>query len=281
MKVLLRKLLRSVVELSPLLAALIREVRQQWHWKSKKPSQTPYGFRFIGDPTMENGTFEPEETKLLVNILKESDVLIDIGANVGFYTCIAQNMGKEVIAFEPIPQNLHLLFRNLRENQWTGTEVWPIGLADKPEIIPIYGAHTGASVVPGWAGSSELWMQFIVVNTLDNVLAHRFHGKKLLIKVDVEGAEYSVLRGSALLLCHEPKPTWMIEIMLDIHRLDPNPLFRETFEIFWNSGYEVRTADGTNRIVTLADVNRWLSLGKCDFDTHNWIANHVGTQNIG
>jgi FkbM family methyltransferase len=219
---------------------------------------------------MEAGTFEPEETRLILGNLAERDVLIDVGANVGYYACLALNAGKSVVAFEPFPQNLQVLFRNLGENGWADAEVWPIGLGEKPGLAPIYGAHTGASLVPGWAGVSESWKQMIAVNTMDNVLAHRFAGKGMVIKIDVEGAEFEVLKGARQVLRRQPRPVWIVEITLDIHRTEPNPSFRNTFDLFWQNGYEARTIGGSNRIITKADVDRWLRIGQCDIGSYNW-----------
>jgi hypothetical protein len=111
----------------------------------------------------------------------------------------------------------------------------------------------------------------IAVNTMDNVLAHRFAGKGMIIKIDVEGAEFEVLKGARQVLRRQPKPVWIVEIMLDIHRTEPNPNFQYTFDSFWENGYEARTADGGNRLVRREDVDRWLKIGRCDFGTHNWL----------
>lgn len=272
-----RRWLRIALEFSPVFAYIVRTVRQEWGWLRSRSAATPSGFNFWGDQSMQAGTFEQEETRLILALLNERDVLVDVGANVGYYTCLALNAGKGVVAFEPIYQNLRVLFRNLEVNGWNDAEVWPIGLGEKPTLVPIYGAHTGASLIPGWSGHSKLWKQIIAVNTLDNVMSHRFVGASFVVKIDVEGAELDVLKGASELLQRLPKPVWIVEIMLDTHRTEPNPNFKKTFEIFWDNGYEARPADDLDRIVTKKDVEHWLDIGRCDIGTYNWLFSAAGS----
>lgn len=52
---------------------------------------------------MASGDFEPEETRLIQDLLQEVDTLVNIGANVGYYCCHALSLGKRVIAVGCIP----------------------------------------------------------------------------------------------------------------------------------------------------------------------------------
>jgi FkbM family methyltransferase len=216
---------------------------------------------------MQAGTFEPEEIALVLRLLPRFDVLVDVGANVGLYTCLALQHGKQVIAFEPLPTNVSTLCRNLAANGWS-TEVWPVALSDAAGIAFLYGGGTGASLVKGWAGISENWRRPIPLNTLDYILGARFADKRLFIKIDVEGSEFDVLRGAASILSRGA--IWLLEITLDIHRSIPNPNFLATFELFWERGYSCFTIDG-ERQVTRDDVFRWTELGRVDSGTYNWL----------
>jgi hypothetical protein len=79
-----------------------------------KAHPTPYGFKLIGSHSvhhqgMQAGLFEPEETEVIRHHLRKADVFIDVGANIGFYSCIARSDGKYVVAIEPLIQNLRYL----------------------------------------------------------------------------------------------------------------------------------------------------------------------------
>lgn len=256
---------------NPLVAHLYRAVRDEIHYQRIKPAITPDGFRFVGDEAMQIGSFEPDETQIIKHHLEEADMLVDIGANTGLYSCLARSMGKHVIAIEPHPQNLRLLYRNLEENGWKDVEVWPIGLAEAPGIITLYGGSTGASVVKGWANIPESWKQRIPVHSLDQIIGTRFTNKRIVIKMDVEGAEYGVLLGARNTLQRAIKPVWLVEITLTLNHPEMNQKFLPTFEMFWQNGYEVRTGDAVKRLVTRTDVERWVKNGVCDIGTYNWL----------
>src|SRR5690606_6241548 len=106
----------------------------------------PLGFRLSAGvhpayEQMRQGTFEPEETALVLRILARSDRLIDIGANLGYYTCIALQNGRAALAIEPQARNLRCLYRNLISNEWSSqAEVMPVALAAFPGLLELYGA---------------------------------------------------------------------------------------------------------------------------------------------
>ena len=108
---------------------------------------TQFGFKMIArnyyaNRMMMDGTFEAEEVELIKKHLSDADVFVDVGANIGYYSCIACSLGKYVIAIEPQPQNLYCLVANLYNNNWQKTEVFPIGLSNKPDLlIPVSYTH--------------------------------------------------------------------------------------------------------------------------------------------
>ena len=239
---------------------------------------TPYGFKFLAGnsahhKTMQAGTFEQDETMLIGRYLDKADVFVDIGANIGFYVCLARSGGKHVVAVEPQPRNLGLMYANLSSNGWEDVEVFPLGLDAHPGIATLYGiSSTGASLIPGWAGALKHFRQPIPVSTLDILLGDRFSGKSLFVKIDVEGAEHTVLQGGGRTLDMDPKPTWMLEICFDeYYPGGRNPHYWDTFDLFWRHGYEARTADRSNRIISHSDVEGYLSRGRCDSGVINYV----------
>lgn len=247
-------------------------------YKKTSRFNTPFGFsmttrNYIANRMMVNGIFETEELALIKESLSDTDVFVDIGANIGFYTCLARAFGKSAVAIEPQPHNLDCLYTNLSNNGWQDTEVFPLGLSNKPDLLVLYGASgPSASLVSGWAGYSNRFKRIIPVNTLDALLGDRFLGKKLFIKIDVEGAEYNVLRGALKTLCISPRPSWFIEICLnEFHPSGINPYYESTFDLFWQHNYEVRTANKEFTLVTPYDIKNWIAEKHCNTKNFNYL----------
>lgn len=242
-------------------------------------SLTPLGFRLFArnhpaNRAMLQGTFEPEETALLIEHLPRTDVFVDVGANVGYYTLLALKYGKHAIAVEPQPRNLQCLYESLEANRWTDrAEIFPVGLGPQPTLSTLFGASgPSASLVRNWAKYGSSYKQTIPVLTLDIVMGERFIGREVFVKIDVEGYEYEVLRGASKTANGIRRATWLVEICFDqYHPSGRNPNFRDSFEWFWQRGYEARTASSARTPVLPEDVERWCRTGKCDSGTINYL----------
>ena len=236
------------------------------------PLPTPFGFTLAGNVSMAAGAFETDEIEIFLKRLQNATACIDIGANIGLYTCLAAAQGKHVIAVEPLPLNLAVLYRNLLCNEFHDVEVFPLGLSGKAGIKRLFGGNTGASFLPGWGGASDRRHELVPVSTLDLIVNSRFNGHPILIKIDVEGFEYDVLGGAEHTLGLSPRPAWLVEICLNQNfQSGLNDKFHDTFEIFWRRGYEARTANREERLIHPSDVSRWVKQGHVDFGTHNYL----------
>lgn len=235
---------------------------------------TPWGFTLAGHESMAAGTFEPEETELVRKLLQEVDVLVNVGANVGYYCCHALSLGKPVIAVEPIARNLHYLMTNIRNNGWSQqTEVFPVALGSRTDILQMWGGGTGASLIKGWASIRESYVTHVPVLSLDRVLGNAIKGKKALILVDIEGAEFMMLQGAAQALQNEPRPIWLMEVSTNEHQpvgTSMNPNFEKTFEVFFEFGYRAFTANAEAKKLEKYDVNDVVENRK-QLTTHNFV----------
>ena len=263
---------RPVIELFPRVASVYRGLRDQWQ-TMEEPVLTPWGFKLAGNQAMAQGDFEPAETKLVRKLLKDVDVLVNVGANVGFYCCHALSMGKEVIAFEPMQGNLRYLYKNIKVNGWSGVEIYPIALSNEVNILEIWGGGTGASLIKGWADTPENYKTLVPSSTMDKTLGARLQGKNVLIIVDIEGAEYLMLQGAIRFLQMEPKPTWVVEITTNDNQPDSskiNPNLESTFNMFLCNGYQAFTANNELRPVFEEEIKMVASREK-EFEVHNFV----------
>ena len=94
-------LVKPIVNHFPRVASLYRGVRYQLD-SMEEPQPTPWGFKLADNSAMAQGNFEPTETEQVRKFLNDVDVLVNVGANAGYYCCHALSMGKSVIAFEPM-----------------------------------------------------------------------------------------------------------------------------------------------------------------------------------
>jgi len=237
--------------------------------------KTRFGFLFSGPQSMVDGTFEPDESLLVKELLERSDALVNVGAHYGYYCCLALQAGKHVVAFEPIKLNVDYLLSNIEANGWSdNAEVFPIAVGAAPGIAEIYGGNTGASLLQGWSGNRQREGTRVPVSSLDKVIGSSLSGQQCLVIIDVEGSELAVLEGAGMLLAQEPKPTWLIEIMISEHQPNGqkiNPRLEETFTAFFEHGYQAVTANRERRIVSAEEISAIVRTGRDTLGCHNFL----------
>ena len=243
------------------------------------PSMTSHGFLFLGHQDMMNGTFEEAEVATLRRIADEFDLLINIGANHGYYVCLARLLGKTVIAIEPHPFNVDIMIRNLLFNQWGDTEILPVAVGDQIGLVPIYGSDTAASLLEGWDGADKGNVMFVPCVTLDDVICTNVYNKNILLLIDVEGLELSVLRGGLNFII-EVKPIILLEICLDEHlprTRDLDERYSATFKLLFDHDYTIRCIDDQSYEVTMEKVEKRLAGDKSAIPSHNFICKYHNT----
>lgn len=238
------QVIKKVVKQLPFIPYWIRVATYKFIFIRK--NMHPKGYFFSGTHLMETGNFEKEEVHLFEKLLKKADRFVNIGANVGYYVCIAALNGKPVTAFEPLQSNLKILYKNLTSNNWlSNIEIFPIAIGSSIQINKIYGFGTGASLIKKWANSDLHHYKYVPTSSLDCCITQRFKNEKLLILADIEGFELEMLLGARKTLKLNPKPQWIIEISFDEHMPDniKYKKAKECFNIFWKSGYKSYYAD--------------------------------------
>jgi FkbM family methyltransferase len=270
MPIRISKIINNFFPKTGLLLRSILEYKGKLNFKFIK---TKWGFYLSGNTEMAVGNFEPEETKVVLGLIDEVSFFINIGANIGYYTCHALSKGKRSIAVEPMQGNLFYLLNNIKKNGWEKqVEVFPVALGESSDILEIWGGGTGASLIKGWAQIPETYVTQVPVLTLDRIIDNQISDKKALIIIDVEGAEYMLLKGASKVLNNKIKPIWMIEITTTMHQpnMEMNKYFRKTFELFFENGYKAYTADEEYMSITKSDLDL-IESKKIKLRTHNFI----------
>ena len=165
------------------------------------------------------GSFEPNEFAFLDQVLEPGMVFFDVGANDGYFTLFAaRRLGPtgQVIAVEPSSRERVNLARNLEANGLTNVTVIPSALGAAPGTANLRlakGIHAGHNTLGNFAHDGVQMDSFeeVKVDTLDAVVARRGLSRVDFIKVDVEGAEASVIDGAKDVL-RRLRPTLLVEI---------------------------------------------------------------------
>lgn len=276
-KQIITKIKNDIDNKLPFISYMYRTLKHELKLYRAKYFSTPYGFKILNygnNINCNNGNQfnnDREETELIRQILKNVEIFVDIGANIGFYSCLARSMGKKVIAFEPHIWNLRQLYLNIGENGWDDIEIWPIGLGDRIGSTMIFGTGTGASLLDGWAGVPKTWKHIISINMLDNVLVPRLNGITTFIKIDVEGYEFEVLKGAMQTLKLSPPPLWLVEITLNLHRPQTNKYFLDTFNIFRDNNYKIYTVGKYPRLIGEKELLFWVRADKVGWGGYNYL----------
>ncbi|MFZ0547269.1 MAG: FkbM family methyltransferase [Candidatus Promineifilaceae bacterium] len=133
--------------------------------------------------------------------LQPGDVLFDVGANIGFFTVIsAKLVGPQghVYAFEPLPDNFSALSHNIALNDFSNVTLINSAVADESgqgELLVAY--YSGGSSLSTVATPPPDLKESMVVQTVavDDFLADGSKRRPKMVKIDVEGAELTVMRG--------------------------------------------------------------------------------------
>jgi FkbM family methyltransferase len=151
---------------------------------------------------------------LLDRVLRRGDGFVDVGANIGIYSCwAARIVGSSgwVHAFEPVPSTLEVLKHHLEQNRLGDiVRVTRAAVGDRPGTMTLYkvaGASGLASSYPREPNSQPVEVPVV---TIDSQVTGG--PRPRLIKVDVEGFEQHVLRGMSGLLNSDNPPVVAMEL---------------------------------------------------------------------
>jgi FkbM family methyltransferase len=154
---------------------------------------------------------------------KEGDTVIDIGAHIGRYTITSsKQVGKtgKVVAIEADPDNFQLLKRNIALNNLTNVLPLNYAVFSTRTRMKLYEQSASAkynSVMLSRAAKTKNYVE-VEADTLDSILKQNGINQVNWIKIDVEGAEFEVLKGSTKTLSSND-----ISLLVEIHNIgDPN-----------------------------------------------------------
>lgn len=191
--------------------ALWEWIRAHVAWRSHETRfRTVQGFELEGDiaDVVQSriyffGVWEPVITAFVQQRLRTGDTFIDVGANVGYYSMLASSLvgpTGSVIAIEASPRIYQSLLTNIRLNALGNIRTTNVAASDAVGELELYEANTwnrGSTTTSAtWAAKSQLSVSGRVpALPMDQIVTTAEFSRCRLIKIDVEGAEWSVCRG--------------------------------------------------------------------------------------
>lgn len=140
-----------------------------------------------------DGIREPIATGHLMRLLRPEDVVLEVGANIGYYALIEARLCRQVYAVEPHPENFQRLNANVRLNGYTNIETENLAFGDATGTVPMRcSGHSNWHTCRGAVAGADTID--VPCARIDDFVAGRL--PPTVIKMDVEGFEFTVLRGA-------------------------------------------------------------------------------------
>lgn len=212
----------------------------------------------LGRSLITTGAYEKTETEIFRSVVRPGMTVVDIGANVGYYTLIAASLvgaSGSVYAFEPEPANYALLVRNIEANGFRNVMASQEAISNRSGSMKLYIdsrnfgnrsfsreniLHDGGSVDVKTASLDGLLASRTIVNEID------------VIKIDAQGAEGFIVDGAKQIL-RDQKPKIFMEFepeMLRNNGTEPLGLLEE----LKHYGYSVKLIDIEREELRAADA---------------------------
>ena len=205
-----------------------------------------------------NKIWEPEITKLVKEIIKKDQIVIDVGANIGYFTTLFSKLvGKtgKVYSFEPAPINFELLKRNVLVNNLQNVLMYQIAVSnvsDKQDLYLSTWNYGDNRLFEKPRDERDLEREKIKVDTMR--LAEIVQEKINFIKIDVQGLEWQVIDGAKKLIDHNDDIKIIFEFtpqLLKLNGVKPEDFLYRLLEMDFNI-YDI---DAGNNLINYNIVN--------------------------
>lgn len=178
--------------------------------------------------------YEPHVRQAVRDHVREGDVVVDMGANVGVIALLAAKLAGpsgRVIAIEPNPDNLQLLYCGIVSNRFANVEVLPFAASNRRTIYSLTGGTSNTHLVgPRVPADGGYYTQSIV---LDEVLGDL--PRLDFLKMDIEGHEPQAWEGFERAI-EKWRPALLVEFnprcLVDLQQQDPLAFLRRMFALY-------------------------------------------------
>lgn len=195
--------------------------------------------KYVDKCIIDTGLFEPHSTEVVRKLVKCGDVVMDVGANIGYYSVILSKLvGEEgkVYCFEPTDYYSRVLQSNLDANNTKNVELIKLGLSNARQTLDIQvGANSATLHSPGKVPLN--FTERIELVSLDEWVANHNIEKINFIKVDIDGHEPCFLNGAWNTL-EKYDPVLLLEVSHP-HYLDAGVTAWDFYDLLKSKGYRI------------------------------------------
>ena len=154
-------------------------------------------------------------TDYMKEIIRRHDIIIDIGANSGYYALLESRLAHKgkVYAIEPVPRNVWLLNQNIELNNYRNISVHRFAIGDRNGRGEMYLYEKGnlcsfkENIQNKFTGKMA-----VPIVKLDSFVEKYVSGVPTLIRMDVEGYEYQIIKGMSNILRSDKPLILFIEL---------------------------------------------------------------------
>tara|TARA_B110001454_G_scaffold15210_2_gene13676 strand:- start:52414 stop:53298 length:885 start_codon:yes stop_codon:yes gene_type:complete len=207
------------------------------------------------------------ETKIIKDEIKSGDIIIDLGAHIGYYTLLfarQSSIDGKVFAFEPEPSNFSILEKNIIANKYKNIIAVQKAVSDSNSQINLWIGQesSGANRIYKPKQTNTQNFKISKVNSIkldDYFMNSEYFDKINFIKMDLEGAEYKALLGMKLLLQKNKKITILTEFSKKSLE-DSGHTSLEFIDFFYDNDFQVNLLDEKNKKIVPITKTEFLEI---------------------
>lgn len=167
------------------------------------------------------GAYEPLETLIVSKVVQQGDVVLDLGANVGYFTALLDRLvqaGGQVHAFEPGEKTFAKLNQTKKLIHLDRSALHQKAIGDSVGQVDFWSSTSGSDAQQHTSKTAVFTQHMrrdtVASTTLDAFVASlpaQDANRIAFVKCDIEGAEPGMLKGANALLNSKNPPVWLIE----------------------------------------------------------------------
>lgn len=207
-----------------------------------------------------DGIWEPLETELLRREVGPGDVVVDAGANLGYYTLLAATLVGEtghVYAFEPEPEAFALLERNVQLNGYGNVTLVRKALGREIGRLQLFLAEKNRGDHRVYDPTGQRSSVDVDVITLDAFLDGHGVDRVDFLKIDTQGAECSILDGARRTIARQQSMALVMELTPhSLAELGDDP--RGCLERLTSAGYALQDIQEWEKKIVPTDIETLL-----------------------